>query len=239
MPVRDIGQDWATAGDTVTFAVHLGAQLAARWDWRTDSLTLFGRLPPSRRRAISVAMLYGRSEILPTRSGYVALLPAEQGVDVFDRNGIPTASVIVPAARRRGEPPDLFDRQIHLRRDDPDPILASSSAGIALLPSGETMIAKLDMRNFSVAAQRSRFGDFRLYVSLLSPDLTRACVDALVPVSTDVAPIPLFTADTMFVLSRTVRPDNTVKTMLYALVIRDDHCDWVPTTRVTVADTAR
>ena len=54
----------------------------------------------------------------------------------------------------------------------------------------------------------NRYGNIRLYVSLFSPDLATACVDAEVPLETDGLPLTDFVGDTIFLLARQVTMDD-------------------------------
>jgi hypothetical protein len=73
------------------------------------------------------------------------------------------------------------------------------------------------------------FGNYRVWASLVKADLSAACVDAPVPVETDVVPLPFFSGDTLWILS--VKSDTTdqVQTKVEGFLLGEEGCDWIPT----------
>ncbi|HEY4101942.1 MAG TPA: 6-bladed beta-propeller [Gemmatimonadales bacterium] len=229
LPAQDIGQDWQVEGDTVYFALHMTEGIAGRWVWTHDSVHAIGRMPTRFRGASGVLMGYGVSELAPHDAGFAMLLPGEIGLDFVDSAGAWLGSVPIPAARRRGQPDDLVARQQKLRPTDANQVLASASAGLNRQADGNYLIAYVDMEMLGTAGHGGRYGAFRTYLALLAPDGNHACVDAELPVETDVTPIPFFRGDTVSVLARQVNSQNRVRSVVYSYVVSPTGCDWVPT----------
>ncbi|MEZ4379637.1 MAG: 6-bladed beta-propeller [Gemmatimonadales bacterium] len=228
----DAGTQWSFVGDTVVMAVNGAQELLARWPLLADTAEALGLVPPRLRGALSLRMAYGRSELVVRESSVVALLPTEPGLDIFDRRLEHRGIVLLPAVRRKGEPLDLAARQRAVERGD-DQSLASSAVGLHRLPSGTLVAVHLDMTVIRDRQRNSRQSDVRLFASLISPDLSQACLDGEVPITTDVPPIPAFRGDTMFVLARQVQADDTVRSVVYGFRFDAAGCDWVPTGGLT------
>jgi hypothetical protein len=171
-------------------------------------------------------MAHGQANITATNSGFIAMLPTEPGLRVLDRGGQTISFRVLPAGRRRGEPIDLLRQQRALPPAKRYQVIGSSAVGLHRLSSGELVMVHLDV-DFVGEADKGRFGNFKLFVSMLSPDADRACIDAPVPFDTDVAPIPSFVGDTLFLLSRAVGSDNRVLSKVTGYTVSSGNCEWV------------
>ena len=230
LPTQSTGTEWTERGDTIVFASQEAPRpLIARWIWGTDTVTDLAPLPPYELAHLGAFIGHGRPDVVPTDSGYVLTLPTRNGVVVADRLGQITRSVEVPALRRRGISPAIMARE-HAAALERKVLLAGSATdGLHRLPSGEWVLVHADA-DFIGEPPQGRWGNNRLWVSILSPDLRRACVDARVPLASDVPQVPAFRGDTLFVLSRTVTDSADVRDVLYGVGISDAGCDWIPTT---------
>ena len=229
VPFQDIGTNWTIQDGVAIFALNVSRQLFGRWSMHGDSVKIFGALPGHLRGASGVTVAYGRTEIVVTDSNVIALLPTEPGLDLFTTDGRLVGWVRLPAARRRGEPFDLIAQQKKMARGDRNKILGSSVAGFHRLSSGMLVAVHLDMTLASSGPSSARYTDFKMFATLISTDLRQACVDALLPIETDVPPIPVFVGDTMFVLTRHVLENNQVRSVVYGFVIGPNGCNWVGT----------
>ncbi len=231
----DVGAEWTLARDTVFMAVNAAPSLLAVWPSGTDSATTAGTLPPDLLTTISDRISYGRSEVVVDDSLVLALIPTRPGLDVYTRQFRYRGLVPLAAVRRKGEPASLREAARALGRND-DQSLASSVVGLHRVSSGALVAAHLDMTVRRMGEANYQPDNFVLYVSLISADLHRACIDGIVPMRTDVAPIPVFRGDTMFVLTRRVESDDKVRSVMRAFVIDPADCDWVPTGGITEFD---
>lgn len=229
VPFQDIGTNWTVRKDTVVFALNGAPALLGRWSLRDDSIQVTGAIPRHLRGEAGVTAAYGRSEVVVTDSNVIALLPTEPGLDIYTTDGKLAGWVRLPAARRRGEPLDLIAQQKKLARSDPNQVLGSSAAGLHRLSSGMLVAVHLDMTPVTSGPRGIRYGAFKMFATLISPDLQRACVDAVVPIVSDVPPIPIFVDDTMFVLTRQVLESNQVRSVVRGFLIGSAGCDWVDT----------
>ena len=229
VPFQDIGTNWTVQGGVISFALNASRPLFGRWTLSGDSVELIGTVPRRLRGESGVTAAYGRSEIVVTDSNAIALLPTEPGLDVFTADGKLVGWVRLPAARRRGEPFDLIAQQKKIARSDRNQVLGSSVAAFHKLSSGMLVAVHLDMTVASAGPHSVRYADFKMFATLISADLRRACIDAPLPIVTDVPPIPTFVGDTMFVLTRHVLESNQVRSVVYGFVIGSNGCDWVDT----------
>lgn len=224
-----VGTQWSERGDTILFATQQPhAPLIARWIWGSDRIGRVGDFPSYEATNVGAFMNHGFPDVVPIDSGYLMTLPTRSGVVVLDRAGRIVRSVLLPASRRRGMSADILTRERDAAKAHQMYLAGSATDGLHRLPSGEYVVVHLDA-DLIREQQRGRFGNFHLYVSLLSPDLRHGCLDAPVQVSTDVAPFPAFAKDTLFVFSRIVTDADQVRDALYSFVISDSGCDWVPT----------
>src|SRR5690606_36523471 len=92
--------------------------------------------------------------------------------------------VPLAAVRRKGEPASLREAARALGRND-DQSLASSVVGLHRVSSGALVAAHLDMTVRRMGEANYQPDNFVLYVSLISADLHRACIDGIVPIRTD------------------------------------------------------
>jgi hypothetical protein len=140
---------------------------------------------------------------------------------------------MVPAARRRGTPPGLLDEHRKAASGHGGfRYLGSSPGGVFHRSTGELVIANVDVeRTPALRGMEYRLSSY--FVTVLSPDFRRACLDAVVPVRSDAISLPLMVRDTLYMLSRVVTDDGGVRMVLYSLDVSTKGCDWVPTGGMT------
>lgn len=235
IPSEEIGQNWTMRGDAVQFGLGLGASaLIGRWIWTSDTVVHgIGVRPKELLRYPEIVVRNGRSELAAQDSGFVAFLPTDPGLRVVGGDGREVGFIPIPKFRRVGEPEDLLRKSSGLSRAGRLKLRTSSAYGLHQLPSGDYVLAHLD-KEFIGEPGVGRFGNFRLFLSIVSRDLTRACVDARVELETDVPPLPRFHGDSMFVITRKVSADDKVITMIRAFLPTTEGCDWQPLRRSPV-----
>jgi hypothetical protein len=151
-------------------------------------------------------------------SGHRALFRATMDGAVFD-------TVEIPAVRRRGVPRDIVARFAKDPRgisNEEVASMASSLMALRALSSGEIAMVHLDVR--LEGRQITADG----FVSILSRDLTRACVDIPLALSKDGRPAVGFRGDTLVVVEQ--RIVSSERAVSYARSYRLDPsgCEWVP-----------
>jgi hypothetical protein len=230
LPAQDVGGNWEVQGGMVRFALHMSPAVVGSWRMTDDSAHGSGATPTALMQAPFAEMAHGRSDLVTTDSGPALLLPTEPGLLLLDAHDAVRGLVRIPVARRRGEPADLFERMAKMGRDPGGFIpFASSADGVHRLSDGAILVAHLDMDRASGTAMSRGYGGFRLYLSVIAPDLASACVDGEVTIPTDVPPVPRFSGDTVYFLARVTGADDEVRSVLYALRVDRAGCEWVPT----------
>lgn len=225
---QDVGTNWVIAGDTVLFAPHMAAVLGARWITTSDRVTTLGATPTRLLSAPDVTLRHGRPSIIPYEHGFLVALPATPRLLVLDSLGGQRGQIALPAARRKGESARLFDAGSRGTQAGMG-MLGSSLYGLARLASGEIAVVFLDMDVVKGDGGRARFENFKLYLSIVKPDLSAVCVDGMIPVTTDVAPLPVFVGDTLFTLARQVSTGTAVRSVIYGYRVSSEGCEWQPT----------
>ncbi len=227
-PFQATGKQWFVTDSTATFSLPLNSAIVGIWHLGQDSVTMIGALPNELMSAFPTYAQYGHLEIVPWRGGYLAQVPTLAALLQLDSSGAVVGEVTLPAVRRRGQTDDLLLRQQQQEADGSSfTHLGSVAATLGVLSSGEVAAIQVDI-DTEQTDQRREFGNLRYYVSILSSDLTRACLDALVPFTSDVPfPIPHLMGDTLVALTRVVGADDTVRTVVYRFGISSKGCTWV------------
>lgn len=145
-----------------------------------------------------------------------------------DTRGTVLDTVSIPAIRRRGVPANVLEIFQNVRSTQQDIFEASSALRhVHRLPAGNFALVHHD----SHLEGRLPGGliTATIYVSVLSADRKRACVDTLLPASKDARPIHGFRGDTLFHLDRRIVDDERLETRIELYRITTDGCDWLPT----------
>ncbi len=130
-----------------------------------------------------------------------------------------------PPSRRRGVPPD-----IQQTLDDPmfaKPYEASSMlTGLHRLSTGETVVFHHD----AVLVGEQPHGTVKadIWVTVISADRKKACVDGLVPHSREMRPIHSVARDTIFLLDRRLNEaEDALDSWVRLYRIDTSGCTWV------------
>lgn len=229
VPFQGTGKQWYMTDSTATFGLPLNSAIVGVWHLGQDSAQMIGALPTDLMSAFSTYVQYGHLEVIPWGEGYLAQIPALPGLHLLDREGTITRQIAVPARRRRGQAPDLLSQHARLKADGkPFKHLGSLSATLGILSTGEVAMVQVDLDAVK-GPRRMEFSNVKYYVSILSPDLSRACLDALVPfVSESEYPFLSLAGDTLVGLSRRVLDNDVVRTIVYRYKVSSEGCEWVP-----------
>jgi hypothetical protein len=230
-------QQWVVSGDTVVMPGKLQRQPFTTWITTTDSIWHWGAAPPIYDSSLTAYSQGGEPSIAPHDSGWLALFPADPSLHLLSRHGTPLGRVTVPARRRLGVPPDVVDRVAAIAKADDFHFAASLVLANHRQSNGQYLLVHLDAetelnRNVndpSSGGGTVAYSNVRYWVSLLSTDLTRACVDGLVPLNVDNILSPFFRGDTLYFVARRLDPTGRLRSMLYAYGVTDDGCRWIPT----------
>lgn len=224
-PFISASPGWNRTGDTVTLGIPFESRFIARWALSSDSIVLLAPAPERLQAAGLFYLMYGRPMVVPVAEGYLAQIPTEPGLQIFGGEGQLLRRIGFPAVRRRGTPEGVLDRHLKLAEQRaPMQYLASLPMGIRRLSDSSFAVLQLDLD----VQEKRQYGNFRFFVSLFAPDLSRACLDAPLPPQPDAVSIPIFSGDTLLILNHTITADNRVENRLHSYLIRPDGCDWVP-----------
>ena len=134
-------------------------------------------------------------------------------------------SVSLPVRYRRGIPPTLVE-ELRGRRFDARKLFGSVSGlyGLSRTPDGHFVAVHLDPTLHSGNRITGR-----LFVSLLSPDRSRACVDREISVSDVSQPLVALRGETLYVVEQHVEGESGSSTTVTTYRVTPEGCDWTPT----------
>ncbi|HET8650434.1 MAG TPA: hypothetical protein VFL95_10350, partial [Gemmatimonadales bacterium] len=138
-----------------------------------------------------------------------------------DTSGQLLDSISIPVVRRRGVPPDIVQR---LAPGVPFPeMFAMNSAlfKLARLSDGALLAVHYDQ---TIDGRRIRS---KAYLSLVSADRRRACVDVPLAVSEDAQPRVAVAGDSLYVLEQHVMGDSATATVRSFRIAIEPKCSWV------------
>ncbi|MEZ4457416.1 MAG: hypothetical protein R2882_12855 [Gemmatimonadales bacterium] len=228
-PFREPGHRWTFAGDTAVFGLTFSSATLARWPVPDDSVTTVGAVDPRLSQSGPVFLNYGKTEVVPHGEAYLAAVPTVPGLQVLNSAGRTIARVDLPPRGRRGIPPDLIERHMADQRDGkPFQYRASVVADLATLTDGYFAVIWVDLD--LINNERPEPSNARFFVSLLSPDLGRACIDIPFRVASDTPlPFPGFSGDTIVAFARQILPNGRLRSVVYRYALNRDDCQWIET----------
>jgi hypothetical protein len=240
-------QQWVVRGDTVVMPGKLRAQPFTTWVTTTDSVRHWGAAPPIFHESITAYSQGGEPSLAPREDGWLALFPADPSLHVLDREGGVTGRVALPAKRRLGVPADVADQVAEIAQADSFRFAASLVLANRRLSNGQYLLMHVDAdpelnRNVNDPSSGGvgvTYSNVRYWVSLLSADLSRACVDGLVPLDVETLLSPFFRGDTLYFVARRVDAAGDLRSVLYSYRVADDGCAWVPTGGVQAMNAIR
>lgn len=141
---------------------------------------------------------------------------------VMDVRGRVTDTIAVPAVRRRGFPLDFVKRLKAIRNQEEQFQLSSLPFSVHRLSSGEVAIVHVEPRLISLNVLMDG------YVSVLSADLKRACVDAPLNFSQDGQVRVAWRGDTLLVAEQ-VTSGDAVRVSLRSMLLNRSGCEWIET----------
>ena len=233
-------QQWVISADTVVMPGKLRASPFATWISTTDSIRHWGVAPPIFAASIAAYSQGGEPSIAPYQHGWLALFPADPFLYVLGGDGAPLGRVALPATRRLGVPPDVADQVSAIAKTDSFRFAASLVLANRRLKTGQYLLIHVDaatelnraVRDPSSGRSGVSYSNVRYWVSLLSPDLARACVDGLVPLEVENILSPFFRDDTLYFVARRVDSAGHLRSVLYSYQVNDQGCRWLPTAGV-------
>lgn len=240
-------QQWVVRGDTVVMPGKLDKQPFTTWITTTDSVWHWGSAPAIYGTSLAAYSQGGEPSIAPHDGGWLALFPADPSLYLLNREGEAVGRVVPPADRRLGVPSDVAAQVAAIAKTEGFHFAASLALAIRRLKSGQYLVVYLDadtellpnVYDPSSGGIGVAYSNVRYWVTLLSPDLSRACVDGLVPLQVDNILAPFFRDDTLYFVARRVDGADHLRSVLYSYRIVEADCRWVPTGGVQALPTSQ
>jgi hypothetical protein len=219
------------SGDTVFVGASFTRGLLAQWVVGRDTMHAEVLAPEWIWRRRIPAMRYGRTEALVLGDSVLFAVAGVDGILVATREGQVRRVLTFPARRRRGIPADLV-ASARARRAENDLAPAGSSViGFGRLSSAEIVVVYVDLDQLQSLEKTSAevrrmptFGNYRVWATVIRPDLRAACVDGAVPIRSDGYPAMYFSGDTVRVVTRLLEADSVV-TRVTAFTIDTAECE--------------
>jgi hypothetical protein len=224
-PVAANGLIWAPSRNPATGTAALA------WDVRTDSIRYLPALPDEYVTSLArrgwFASFYSTGTVAAWADSVIVGMSGGNDLILHHADGTVLDTVRVPVVRRRGVPANHQQRVDEDRKLETDELfrIASLLYHVHRTPDGSLLVVHHDsdlegeIQGGVITA--------RPFVTVISPDRRRACVDAELPVSPDARPIQGFRGDTLFLLDRRILPDETLETWVVKYRVDAENCDWV------------
>ncbi len=215
------------AGDTLFFGssnVEAGT-LAARRTVGDSGLWLFGSRPSAYDAFPALSGTYGQISLTRGLDGIVLGVPGLDSIYLHSSvDGARLGQAWIPAVRRRPAATSVEElHKIFGVPRDPAEMWRSTSflMGIHALSSGEILVLHMDQDLSGRAITSLPF------VSLLSADLRRACLDTPIPVKSDSRIVYGFHGDDLLLLTQE-SGQGTIVTQIHRYRVSNDRCTWQP-----------
>ncbi|HXH07024.1 MAG TPA: hypothetical protein VNI83_10585 [Vicinamibacterales bacterium] len=200
-----------------------------RWHLAEDTVHYLGPIPAEYRASNLLADAHPYAVVARVARGFLVGFTGHPALFVTDAQGAVRDTIELPAIRRRGVPHDILHR---FARPLPDPEIASMvSALSALQPLRSGLLAAVHLDVTVEEGLITADG----FVSVLTPDLRQACVDAPFRGSRDGRPVVAFRGDTLLVLEQRVGSAPRATTIVTAYRIDASRCHWIAVRRGGVA----
>ena len=161
-----------------------------------------GTIPSEFTQSEPLAGIYTGVEVAAWGDTVLAGYEGLNRLTLYRSNGTPIRSLRVPTRARRGELPNIV--QAMKRLDFPGQFSANSVLfRLERLPSGNFALVHYDQKI------DGQLITARVYLTLLSADFSRACVDREIPVSRDAQPYTAFRGDTLYVVQQEVKEEKS------------------------------
>jgi hypothetical protein len=221
------GKYWSTEtwGDTLLLGDMNFARrsVIALWPLGGASVVHYGTLPQSFLASPALASVHSLVSAASLGSGFIVGTSGDDHLVRLSFDGHVVDSARIPSFRRRGTPSDIV-KTFSSPRPFPE-LFASASflMGMHVRTTGDIILVHFDQdiqgKNISS----------RIFVSVVSGDLRRACVDAPLEVKADAQPVTAFDGDDLLLLLQRVGTDNHVHSVVERWRIESEGCSWVST----------
>lgn len=220
MPLYVVDADHAILFGAISRVKRKGV---VRWDLRRDSMDYLVELPLPYRRNRQLAETWPMTAAVPRQGRFVVGFGADPAVMIIDTAGEVQDSFEIPVRKRRGVPSDL-ERLVDPTFDmEQGKLLAMTSV---LLSVGALSDGSLVFVHFDPQVQ-GRTAVAAGYVTVVAPDLSRACVDGVLQADDEPIPVLRFRGDTLFAIRQRVDSTSRASSAIVGYLIDTKGCRWV------------
>ncbi len=174
--------------------------------------------------------IYGLANVLPIGDSLLVGFGGLNYVLLTTPSGTILDTIHLPVWKRRGVPIETLRRVFRAPSGPPSETFSaiSSLAGLWAASDGSVFVYHRDLA-ISDPSVRNSPTVGRAYISILSPDLTRACVDGEIVFPEPTYPVIDVQHDTVYALDQTILPGTSprTQTVVRKYVVDESSCDWV------------
>ncbi|HEU0078945.1 MAG TPA: hypothetical protein VFQ76_14925 [Longimicrobiaceae bacterium] len=217
---------WMEArGDTVWMSsVNLKRKTSlAAWRTAEDTVRYLSRLPREYERSPILLEAHPYATMARTGDTLLVGFTGHRGLFLTRPDGTVFDTVVVPAALRRGVPADILERFAKPMENDEIASMVSALVAMHRLPSGDFALMHMDV------TAEGRLITAEGFLSVLSRDLGRACVDIPFRFRQDGRPVVAFRGDTLLVLEQRIVSETRAETSVRSYRVDTTGCRWIPT----------
>ena len=203
-----------------------------RWRPTADEFTSMGGLPEQYVASLrsgnwSYATLFSINSLAHADERFVQGWSGLDEMFVLNLRGQVVDTLDIPVVRRKGVPTDIRER-IDIEHIPFREQLEGSSRLRQLFPrpGGGFVFTHHDQTALQIEPPVLTA---KVWVGILSPDLSQACVDTPVPRDFEIRPMETFRGDTLFVLDRRIDDSEKLQTWILIYLVSDEECDWIST----------
>ena len=214
-------------GDTVWISnVNIARKTSlSAWPTAQSAMRYFGEVPKEYHDSPALMEFHPYATVALVADTLVVGFTGHRALFRTTMDGAAFDTVEIPAVRRRGVPHDIVARFAKDPRgisNEEVASMASALVGLHALSSGEIAAVHLDVRLEGKQITADGF------VSILSKDLTRACVDIPLALSKDGRPAVAFRGDTLIVVEQRVVAAERAVSYARSYLLDSSGCEWVP-----------
>ncbi|MBL8988587.1 MAG: hypothetical protein JNJ80_20100 [Gemmatimonadetes bacterium] len=189
------------------------------WNLATDSIQNLVPLPDVYVPGSQIAASQVGVQVAVAGDSLLVGFTAVEPILVADGEGRVVDSLVIPAVRRRGYPPGWTEI-----RDFAESVSAKSTLRWLRRRTDGSFFAV----HYDQVFERNALTG-KIFVSVLSRDLAKACVDAPVPTSGEVRASVFSRGDTLFVLDQESGSGSRLRTFVTRYGLDTSRCTWITT----------
>ncbi len=230
-PFRMGSAGWTANGSEILIGTGFIETSIARWLGTREDPALLGSIPQRLLDTRPVYIRYGSSAVAATDTSILLALPTEPGIRILALDGQLKHGILIPAVRRKGAPAGLLERERVRKTERWHHTTGSTIGGLHRRLDGGFLVHYLDwdqVGHDSLPRPSELLrGNYHSYLTLVSPDGRRLCIDGHIPAPSDHRHNMMTRGDTLELLARRDTVPGHTRVTIYRYLVSTEGCDWV------------